>query len=90
MIRSTIIYEFVVWHIFKKIKNVKTSINKFNIMQNKCLRTIIKAFKVILISMLETKIYIFSSTFISIKYKHRLEFDWDSRNNRDWLLIHVK
>jgi uncharacterized membrane protein (DUF485 family) len=59
MIRSTIIYEFVVWHILKKVKNVKTSINKFIIMQNKCLRTIIKAFKIILISMLEAEIYIF-------------------------------
>jgi hypothetical protein len=58
MIRSTIIYEFVVWHTLKKIKNVKTLINKFIIMQNKYLRTIAEAFKVILILMLEAKIYI--------------------------------
>jgi hypothetical protein len=59
MIQSTIIYEFVVWHILKKVKNVKMSINKFIIMQNKCLRTIVEAFKIILISMLEAEIYIF-------------------------------
>jgi hypothetical protein len=59
MIRSTIIYEFVVWHIFKKIKNVKSSINKLTIMQNKCLWTIAKAFRITLISMLKAEIYIF-------------------------------
>jgi hypothetical protein len=32
MIRSAIIYEFVVWHILKKVKNVKSSINKLIIM----------------------------------------------------------
>jgi hypothetical protein len=32
MIQSTIIYEFVVWHILKKVKNVKSSINKLIIM----------------------------------------------------------
>jgi hypothetical protein len=58
MIRSTIIYEFVVWHILKKVKNVKTSTNKLIIMQNKCLRTITEMFKVTLISMLEAEIYI--------------------------------
>jgi hypothetical protein len=59
MIRSTIIYEFVVWHILKKVKNVKSSINKFIIMQNKCLRTIVEAFRITFISMLKAKIYIF-------------------------------
>jgi hypothetical protein len=59
MIRFAIIYEFVVWHILKKIKNVKSSINKLTIMQNKCFRTIIETFRVTLVSILKTEIYIF-------------------------------
>jgi hypothetical protein len=59
IIRSTIIYEFVVWHILKKVKNVKSSINKLIIMQNKCLWTIVEAFRITFISMLKAEIYIF-------------------------------
>ena len=75
IIRSTMIYELTVWHIFKKIKKSRI-LNKLIIIQNKCLRVITEIFKVTSIAVLETKSHVVSITNhlnqLQMNVKHRL------------------
>ena len=75
IIRSTMIYELTVWHIFKKIKKSRI-LNKLIIIQNKCLRVITEIFKVTSIAVLETKSHVVSITNhlnqLQMNVRHRL------------------
>jgi hypothetical protein len=57
VIRSILIYEATIWHIFKTKKT--RIINKLAVIQNKCLRNIFKVFRVTFVSILEIETHVF-------------------------------
>jgi hypothetical protein len=56
VVRSILIYETTVWHVFKKKKT--RTISKLAIIQNRCLRSIFETFRVILIAVLKTETHV--------------------------------
>jgi hypothetical protein len=57
VIRSILIYETTIWHIFKTKKT--KIINKLIVIQNKCFRSIFEIFRVTLVSILEIETHVF-------------------------------
>ena len=58
VMRSTLIFDLIVWHTFRQLKRAKSIENKFAIIQNRCFRTVIEIYKATAISILETKTHI--------------------------------
>jgi hypothetical protein len=56
VVRSILIYETAIWHIFKTKKT--KIINKLIIIQNKCFRNIFEIFRVTFVSILEIETYV--------------------------------
>ena len=83
MIRSALIYETAVWHIFSSIEKemwqIRNSAVKLEKIQNKCLQIVTEIYRVISVTVLKTKVYTLSlKIYLNFKIADFHRCHWNS------------